>query len=126
MTQHEPLQSRFEAMWPHLNEKLRRLWAAAEAVSFGYGGITAVHDVTGLSRSVIIQGTQEVSGKRPIVETQIRRPGAGRKAIKDTDVAVLADLKGLLESSTRGDPESPLVWTTQSLRTLAEGLAAKG
>lgn len=126
MTQNEQMLNRFQAIWLHLDEKRRRLWAASEAKAYGWGGIKVVHEVTGISRSVIIEGLRELNGKRPILEGRIRRPGGGRKSLKANNPGLLDDLKTLIESSTMGDPESPLLWTTQSLRTLAVLLQARG
>jgi len=120
------LRTRFQAIWPRLDEKGRRLWAASEAKAIGRGGVKAVHEVTGMSRSVISQGIHEVEGVRPVPEGRIRRAGAGRKSLKVTDETLLADLKALVESSTMGNPESPLLWTTQSLRSLTSQLKAMG
>jgi len=113
-------------MWPHLDEKGRRLWAASEAKAHGRGGIKLLHEISGLSRSVIIAGTRELSGELPFPEGRIRKAGAGRKSLKNKDQALLDALKNLVESGTMGDPESPLLWTTQSLRTLAATLSASG
>lgn len=85
-----------------------------------------VHEVTGMSRTVISEGIREIAGKKPIQENRIRRSGAGRKTLRSIDETLLDDLKALVESSTMGDPESPLLWTTQSLRSLAVALQAKG
>ena len=114
-------------MWPHLNEKGRRLWAASEAIAHGLGGVSLVQAVTGLSRGVIAKGIRELTGELELPEPErIRRVGAGRKSVLSQDPALLSDLKALVESSTMGDPESPLLWTTQSLRTLAATLNSKG
>jgi Rhodopirellula transposase DDE domain len=117
---------RHQAIWPHLDEKGRRLWAASEAKAHGRGGLKLVHEVTGMSRSVILAGMKELSGEFSLAEGRIRRAGAGRKPLKETDGALLEALKNLVESGTMGDPESPLLWTTQSLRTLAATLRANG
>jgi transposase len=126
MTTIEQMHIRFQAIWPHLDEKGRRLWAAAEAKAMGRGGLKAVHEVTGMSRSVISEGIRELAGERLLPEGRIRRAGAGRKLLKATDTSLLEDMKTLVESSTLGDPESPLLWTTQSLRLLTGHLQAKG
>jgi hypothetical protein len=120
------MRSRFETIWPHLDEKGRRLWAASEAKAYGRGGLKVAHEVTGMSRTAISEGIREIVGKRPIQENRIRRSGAGRKTLGSIDETLLDDLKALVESSTMGDPESPLLWTTQSLRSLAVALQAKG
>jgi len=85
-----------------------------------------VHEVTGMSRSVIAAGMKELSGVSPLAEGRIRRAGAGRKLLKETDGTLLEALRDLVDSGTMGDPESPLLWTTQSLRTLAATLCASG
>jgi len=126
MTTIEQMHIRFKAIWSHLDEKGRRLWAASEAKAMGRGGLKVVHEVTGMSRSVISEGIRELAGERLLPEGRIRRAGAGRKLLKATDKSLLEDLKTLVESSTMGDPESPLLWTTQSLRSLAGHLQAKG
>jgi hypothetical protein len=122
----DQLRTRFHAIWPHLDEKGCRLWAASEAKAFGRGGLKMVHEITGMSRSVISTGMRELSGERLLPEGRIRRAGAGRKSLKDTDGTLLDALKALVESGTMGDPESPLLWTTQSLRSLGADLQAKG
>lgn len=126
MTTIDQMRTRFATIWPHLDEKGRRLWAASEAKAFGRGGLKVTHEVTGMSRSVISEGLKDIAGERLLPEGRIRRAGAGRKSLTNTNETLLNDLKFLVESSTMGDPESPLLWTTQSLRTLAVALQAKG
>jgi len=126
MTTTSQMHIRFKAIWTHLDEKGRRLWAASEAKALGRGGLKIVHEVTGISRSVISEGIRELTGERLLPEGRVRRVGAGRKLLKTTDESLLEDLKTLVESNTMGDPESPLLWTTQSLRTLAGHLKARG
>ena len=116
---------RFEALAPTLNERTRRLWAAAEALAIGRGGITSVSRLTGISRRAIHLGLKEV--RAPALLTgQIRRPGAGRKKVVDRDATLKTDLEGLVEPVTRGDPESPLRWTCKSVRRLAAELERMG
>jgi hypothetical protein len=79
-----------------------------------------------MSRTAISEGIREIADKRPIQENRIRRSGSGRKTLGSIDETLLDDLKALVESSTMEDPESPLLWTTQSLRSLAVALQAKG
>ena len=122
----EQIQTRHHAIWPHLDEKGRRLWAASEAKAYGRGGLKLVHEATGISRSAIIAGSKELSGKSSPPEGRIRRAGAGRKSLAEKDEGLLNALKSLVGSGTMGDPESPLLWTTQSLRTLAATLQANG
>jgi hypothetical protein len=117
---------RHQSIWPHLDEKGRRLWAASEAKAHGRGGLKLVHEITGISRSVIIAGIKELSGELPLAEGRIRHAGGGRKSLREKDASLLEALKNLVENGTMGDPESPLLWTTQSLRTLAAALQGSG
>jgi hypothetical protein len=108
---------------------MRRLFAAAEASAIGRGGITRVAQATGVSRRAIHVGLQELSDLKEPVENppkRIRKEGAGRKSVIQTDVGLMSALEKLVEPMTRGDPESPLRWTCKSLRTLADELAANG
>lgn len=115
------LRVKFSKLWPLLDERTRRLMAASEAQSLGYGGVSLVSRACGLSRKAIHKGIGEIEDG-PFYKGRIRRPGAGRKAITTTDTALLKELEFLVEDSTRGDPESPLRWTMKSTRTLAETL----
>ena len=111
-----------------MSEKLRRLWAGAEAQTLGRGGIAAVSQATGLSRATIGSGLRELKqgGTRPVPETRVRRKGGGRKALTESDPAVLKDLEELVEPSTRGHPQSALRWTCKSTTKLAEELRRRG
>ena len=119
-----PIQERFSAVAPFLDERGRRLVAAAEAFAAGYGGIAAVAAATGMAPSTIGRGLKELAQDEPSV--RIRRPGAGRKPTISKDPTLLSDLEALVEPTTRGDPESPLRWTCKSVRRLAETLCAQG
>jgi hypothetical protein len=117
-----------------MTEKLRRRWAACEAMAIGRGGISAVARQTGLSRNTILRGMREVEAKMPeLAETigrqdreRVREPGAGRRQRIEEDPTLLKDLKRLLEPVTRGDPMSHLLWSSKSTRKLAAELEAKG
>jgi hypothetical protein len=112
-----------------LDERLRRLVFAAEAKVLGRGGVTLVAAATGISRRAIHAGLKELQLRQPGKElptTRVRRPGAGRKTIIESDTTLNADLELLVEPLTRGDPESPLRWTCKSLRTLAQELGNMG
>ncbi len=122
----DPIRTRFRFIWPHLDDKGRRLWVASEVKAFGRGGLKAVHELTGMARSAILRGIQEVTGDIPLPDGRLRRVGAGRKSLKTSNDTLINDLKLLVESNTIGDPESPLLWTTKSLRTLAAALQGKG
>ena len=104
-----------------LDERLRRLWAAAEARALGRGGVTMVSAATGISRRAIHLGLRELR-EPPMPGRRIRREGGGRKRLVDQDPALADDLERLIEPLTRGDPESPLRWTCKSTRQLAAEL----
>ncbi|WP_107790566.1 ISAzo13 family transposase [Nitrosomonas nitrosa] len=120
---------RFNKLAWTLDERMRRLFAAAEASALGRGGITKVAQATGVSRRAIHVGLRELSDlKEPVKNPpkRIRKEGAGRKSVIQTDVGLMSALEKLVEPMTRGDPESPLRWTCKSLRTLAGELSANG
>jgi len=120
----EAIRQRFSAVAPFLDERGRRLVAAAEARAAGYGGIAAVSAVTGVAASTIGRGL------RDLYETQaplrVRRAGGGRKANVAKDTTLLSDLGALVDPSARGDPQSSLRWTCKSLRRLADELRRQG
>ncbi len=120
----EPIRERFSTLAPFLDERGRRLVAAAEAFAAGYGGITAVAMATGMAPSTIGRGLKELAQDQP--SEWIRRPGAGRKPAILKDPSLLPDLEALVEPTTRGDPESPLRWTCKSVRHLAAALQQRG
>ncbi len=119
------LAAKFAAVLPHLDERQRRLVLGAEARALGHGGIKAVAAAAGISAVTVSKGVAELeSGDEPLRRT--RRPGGGRKSVTDTDPGVTAALLSLVEPSSRGDPESPLRWTTKSVRRLSDALSAAG
>jgi len=111
-----------------LSERSRRLWAAAEAMSLGHGGIALVERATGISRSTITRGIREVESgaSNELPPERTRRPGGGRKRTTEKDPTLLADLDALVEPMTLGDPDSPLRWTSKSVRHLADELETLG
>lgn len=115
------LHQKFSSLWPLLDERSRRLVAANEAQSLGFGGISQVRRACGLSRKTIANGIRELS-KGDFIAGRIRRPGAGRKQMAISNPEILASLERLIEPETRGDPESPLKWICKSTRTLAAQL----
>jgi len=118
---------RYEAVSPVLDERGRRRFAAAEALTAGWGGIAAVSEATGIARSTIGYGLRELRGDAPDSALGgIRRKGAGRKPLTQTDPTLLSDLERLVDPATRGDPMSPLKWTSKSLRNLAAALCTMG
>ena len=121
------IHKRFEALKAHLDERARRLWAAAEASVMGRGGISKVSRATGVSRQAIALGCQELQQPvAPHAQAHIRKEGGGRKRSTNVDPTLLADLESLIEPTMRGDPESPLRWTCKSLRQLAAELQTMG
>src|SRR6201981_3232958 len=120
----EPIRERFLTVAPFLDERGRRLVAAAEAFAAGYGGIAAVAMATGMAPSTIGRGLKELAQDEP--SARVRRPGAGRKPAIVKDPTLAVDLEALVEPSARGDPASPLRWTCKSVRHLAEALQQQG
>src|ERR1035441_4375006 len=116
---------KYALLRPHLDERQRRLLLGAEARELGRGGIKAVAEVTGVHPDTIARGAREVDGTRG-PQPGVRAPGGGRKKLADTDPDLAAELKKLVDPETRGDPMSPLVWTTKSTRNLAAALTAAG
>jgi hypothetical protein len=111
---------------PELDEKGRRLALGAVARAAGDGGIGAVARLTGASWQTVADGAAELASGDAVPPGRVRRPGGGRRKLADADPGLLPALLDLVGDSTRGDPESPLRWTTKSLRHLAGALAARG
>ena len=128
----EEIAGRYTMLAPLLDERQTRLWVAAEAKVLGRGGIAAVTSATGILGKRIRIGMRELEQMegnpppQPAQEQRIRRPGAGRKLATEKDPTLLRDLESLIDPATRGDPESPLRWTTKSVRNLAAELCAMG
>jgi hypothetical protein len=120
------IRRRFEVLAPVLDEQGRRRFAAAEAMTAGPGGVSAAMRATGIARSTIRRGLDELAdGDTPDGE-RVRRAGGGRKPLSATDMRLIDDLRALVEPETRGDPQSPLLWTCKSLRKLSQGLRDMG
>jgi hypothetical protein len=119
---------RYAALAPVLDERGRRRFAAAEARTAGRGGVLALTRITGLARSTIDRGLRELAGTAAdeAASGRVRRAGGGRKRLTETDPTLLADLQSLVEPTTRGDPMALLLWTSRSLRNLADALQVKG
>lgn len=125
------IRDRYVNLKSSLTERARRLFVANEAITFGYGGIVAAARATGMAPSVIGKGIAEVraieDGTAPsLAVTRSRRPGGGRKKTTEKDPTLLPDLRVLIESTTRGDPESPLLWTARSQRNIVAALRKQG
>jgi hypothetical protein len=121
------IRQRFEALAPLLDERGRRRLAAAEARSAGFGGVVAVCRITGIARSTIGRALKELRGETPPPpRDRVRRPGGGRKPTTEIDPTLLPDLQRFVDPATRGDPMSPLRWTSKSAYKLATELRALG
>ncbi|MFV9676466.1 MAG: ISAzo13 family transposase [Methanosarcinales archaeon] len=115
-----------ESMKGHLNERQQRLLTASMANAIGYGGISTLSRMTGMSRTTITSGRKELETPEECDIKKVRREGGGRKKIADIYQTIMTDLENLVEPVTRGDPESPLRWSCKSTRKLAQELNNMG
>ncbi|MDP2933943.1 MAG: ISAzo13 family transposase, partial [bacterium] len=123
----DPIQQRYDFLKSTFNERTLRLFAATEAVIHGRGGINKVAKIVGIERHTIARGIRELKKTKNRQPTdRIRRSGAGRKKATAKNTTLLPTLEELVESSTRGDPETPLLYTSKSTRHLAKELRVKG
>jgi hypothetical protein len=130
------VQTKYELLRPLMDERMRRQWAASEALSLKRGGVTVVAKATGLSRTTIGEGVRELRERTDLgiedesyiseLPTRVRHPGGGRHPLKVNDPTLVRDLEALIEPTTRGDPQSPLRWTCKGTRNLAEALSRQG
>jgi transposase len=120
------IRGKYKALEGVLDERGRRLWAAAEARSLGRGGFTAVIRATGLSSATLTRGLEELDAPAALEPGRSRKAGGGRKSLVASDPKLTADLESMVEPLTRGDPQSPLRWTCLSTRNLAAQLQAMG
>ena len=118
--------AKYKALAPTLTERARRIWAATEARAAGRGGIAGVARATGIAYSTIQRGLRELTSPVQLAPDRIRRPGGGRKKTLAKDPTLLRDLEGLVEPTASGDPQSPLRWTSKSVRQLAAALQGMG
>ena len=126
MAQLQVIRKKYNMLKDSLNERTRRLWAASEAQALGYGGASLVAAATGISRSTIVRGIKETQGRNRLVEGRVRQGGGGRKSATVIDPSLSVALEELVDPGSRGDPESPLRWTSKSTRCLAGELTAEG
>ena len=108
-----------------MDERMRRVWAAAEARAVGHGGVSVVAEATGMSRTTIVAGRADLDRQAMLEEPaswRLRRAGGGRKALTKKDATLLEDSQRLIEPATRGEPDSPLRWTCKSSTALAQAL----
>ena len=122
----EWIRRKYLAVVYDLDERGRRRWAAAEARSLGWGGVSAVAEATGLSDRTIRTGVCELDDPTAVPPDRQRKPGAGRRAIEVSSPDLLDVLQRIVDSATRGDPMSPLRWTCKSTRSIAEELDRQG
>src|SRR6516162_10542058 len=125
MVDADAIRQRWEAVGADLDERRRRLLAAAEVRAAGWGGLAAVSRITGLARSTINRGEDDLDAT-PLPKGRVRRAGGGRRPLCETDPGLLPALKSLIEPATLGDPMRPLIWVSKSLKKLAAVLTAMG
>jgi len=120
------IRRRYEELSSVLDERGRRRFAATEARVYGYGGVSVVSRITGMARSTIGRGVQEIEEKEGVEAGRVRKPGGGRKTKRAQNSALLPALERLVEPATRGDPMRALRWTSKSLRHLSQALQGQG
>jgi hypothetical protein len=117
--------AKYVVLAPVLDERARRLWAAAESRAIGFGGDALVSAATGMARQTIRRGRAELAGG-VVLQGRIRQPGAGRRSLEETQPGLTAALEALVDPLTRGDPQSPLRWTCKSRAQLTAALVKRG
>ena len=117
---------RWRLFGPECDERRRRLWAASEAEAHGPGGVGLVARVTGLAEETVLRGMRELECGERLERGRVRRAGGGRRPVVEVDPEVIKDVDRLIDPATRGDPESPLRWTSKSLAKLCVALAGMG
>jgi transposase len=126
MTTEAVLRQRYERLLPHLHERSRRLVLGADALEEGRGGVARVARAAEVSRETVYAGMRALAADEGLDLDRVRQPGGGRKRVEDTQPGLLAALEALIDPVTRGDPESPLRWTSKSCVKLAQELQAQG
>ena len=120
------IRRKYQCLLRVLDERQRRLWAGAESRSLGRGGLAAVVRATGMAKTTVLRGLRDLESGPLLGSDRVRRPGGGRKRATVVDPGLVAAMKSLVDPVTRGDPESPLLWTCKSTRRLATELEAQG
>jgi hypothetical protein len=118
------LSTKISSIWPHLNERQRRIYSATEAVHLGYGGISRIGKICGLSRVTITKGIADLHAEA-IVNDRVRHTGGGRHSLVTKDPSLPVLLESLVEPVSRGDPQSPLRWTCKSTRRIAKEMGKR-
>ena len=126
MDQYDDIRTRYALLAPTLDERGRRLLAATEAKMLGYGGVSTLNRITGLSRQSISLGIKDLDSGETLPPGRTRKPGGGRKKKLDQMASLVEEIEKLVEPDSRGDPESPLRWTIKSLRQITETLRQSG
>ena len=121
----QAIRQRWDAVGSKLDERGRRLFAAAEVQAAGHGGLKVVSEITGLARSTINRGEDDLDAV-PLAKGRIRRAGGGRTAVAENDPGLIPELKRLVEPATLGDPMRPLLWVSKSMDKLAAALTGLG
>lgn len=122
----ESITRKYAALHDCLTEKGKRLWAAAESLSYGHGGVLLVSQATNIARSTIHRGIKEIQKGNTSTEKGVRKSGGGRKKLSEKQEKLMSSLDGLVEPTSRGDPETPLRWTCKSTRNLEKELQNQG
>jgi len=125
MIDEDAIQYRWDTVGCELDERGRRMFASAEVRTAGWGGLAVVSRITGLARSTINRGEDDLDVE-PLAKGMIRRSGGGRRAVAENDPELIPELKRLVEPATLGDPVRPLIWVSKSMAKLAETLTAMG
>src|SRR5262252_5273764 len=121
----DAIRQRWDAIGSKLDERGQRLFAAVEVRTAGWGGLAIVSKITGLARSTINRGKNDLDAE-PLPKGQVRRAGGGRRALSENDPGLIAALKRLVEPATLGDPMRPLIWVSKSMEKLAAALTEMG
>jgi len=119
------VENRINTMLPLLDEKQKRIYLATEAEGLGYGGIKAIHELTGVSQTTIIRGKKELQ-EGAIEQNRVRKCGGGRKATIQKYGNIQQEIEKIISNNTFGSPEKTLLWTTKSLRNIEKALREKG
>jgi transposase len=122
----ELIKTKYTSIKGELNERSQRIWAATEAISIGHGGIRIVHKATGIAESTIQIGKRELQNNETIVSKRVRRKGGGRKSLESKEDKMVEKITTVADINSKGDPESPLRWTTKSLRKISATLKEQG
>ena len=125
MIDRQAIRQRWEAVGCKLDERGRRLFAAAEVQAAGYGGLKIVSEITGIARSTINRGEDDLDAP-PLAKGEVRRAGGGRRAVAALDPGLIPELKRIVDPATLGDPMRPLIWVSKSMDKLAAALTALG